>query len=619
MPIAKITINGATSSFAVVPIGSTVNLTNDGDGAETSFLWAVATGSQPSGSYDGFDDPTSETPTFTPNKEGSYAGTLIVDADQTLTASFVVAVRHMKSWLRSPAAGEKTEESGSYGWARALQEIHDKLDDEVGDGGTVVGLAKTALTRGELVRPTGSLFIKSGSVGEERILEFGRVSGEATGSFQSTLFMVEGEVASGSNSDPISGSLFTARYMGIFGPLTGTDPATGDEVFARDDGVISLALGSTDRKLGNVVSTDGSTYYIHFDGTADRRPSDGAGVDWRGILGVEWQQAGAAVETTATASFTGSGGIVVSVSEAGGIATIDISGSVSAAASGGGIIGVEWQETGSLEATAATASFTGSGGILVSVNDDGGVTTIAISGTEGLTGPAGPTGSNVVDVHLDGVATVLTASVIDFTGSGGIVVSVTDEMDGTATVDVSGTVSAGTAGALTYVDTITVTTTTASVWFGDSDGGATNGTALDGDTDGIYFITFRASPSSEADGTHLQFSPNGVTANLLSQRISLGNTTEDHNDGWKISRFNASTDFSFGNIEFDPRKLIAGFTANRFYTSRNIWFNGTDPIGRAYNGIWTDMSSSVSTIKFDLEDGSILSGSEFILYKRSLS
>jgi hypothetical protein len=147
------------------------------------------------------------------------------------------------------------------------------LDDSISDTGTVVGFAKTALNRGCIVRPTGSALLKAGLQGEERLIEFGSISGEATGSFESTLYIVEGPVVGNPVGNVSSGSLFTARLFGLFGPLTGTSPALGSDIWIRTDAAVSLSVSSPDRKIGTVVDTAGSTFYINFDGSSDEKLS----------------------------------------------------------------------------------------------------------------------------------------------------------------------------------------------------------------------------------------------------------------------------------------------------------------------------------------------------------
>jgi len=289
MAQSQIVINGITGSYYEAVIGSAVTLDNDGDGGESTILWVAATGSQPSGSYDGFTDPVAFSTTLTGSKEGNYLVLNIVDADVSLTSSAIIAFRHQKSNLSSPAAGEKTERSGSFGWARAQQELTSVVNDMLGEGQFVVGLAQEALQRGDLIRPSGSLRVQPGLPGEERLLEFAKVSGEATGSFQSSLYVVEGTSITGSDivvsgstagipGDPASGSFFIARHTGLFGPLTSSlDAKIGDDVFARSDGIISPFLDVVDRKIGTIIDSGSEGYYIHFDGTADSRPGGASG------------------------------------------------------------------------------------------------------------------------------------------------------------------------------------------------------------------------------------------------------------------------------------------------------------------------------------------------------
>lgn len=324
MSVSNIVVNGISASFVEVPINVAVNISNDGDGAESSILWSSITGSQPSGTFDGFVDPTAFATTITPRKEGNYL--LHHTIDGTLTGSVILAVKFLKSDLASAAAGEKTQFNGETGWARNVQALHSKIDNLVADGGTVVGFANETLTKGQLVRVTGSLAAKSGLPGEELTPVFALIAGEATGSFQSTMYIIEGPVT-GSTGDTTatSGSLVIARLHGLHGPLTGT-AVDGNFVWPRADGVVSTSLSVVDRKIGTIVGKSGTTYYINFDGTSDFRPD----LDDSGIDGVDVQVTGSAAASTVTIlNLTGSGGIVVSVSETpAGTAFIDISGTL---------------------------------------------------------------------------------------------------------------------------------------------------------------------------------------------------------------------------------------------------------------------------------------------------
>lgn len=283
MALSNIVINGVSASYVEVPINTTVNISNDGDGGESSIVWSAITGSQPSGSYDGFTgSPTTFATTFIAKKEGNYVINHLIDS--SITGSCVLVVRHLKSDLISPAAGEKRQHGSETGWARSLQAIHKKVDNLIADGGTVVGYANESLLTSDIIRVTGAYSAKRGLPGEELTPVFARISGEATGSFQGTVYLVEGPV---SGSSPIlSGSLFTARLHGLHGPLTGT-VSDGDFVFGRSDGTISPNLDIVDRKLGTVVGTAGSVYYINFDGTSDLRPGSGAGVTSLAVVNID--------------------------------------------------------------------------------------------------------------------------------------------------------------------------------------------------------------------------------------------------------------------------------------------------------------------------------------------
>lgn len=271
MARSRITINGVTSSYVEVPINSTVTLTNDGDGGETSVKWYSLTGSQPSGSHDTFSSPTGNSTTFVPTREGSYLIKNLVNS--ALTSSAIVAVKHLTSNLRAPAAGEKLEESGSFGWAYATQKLFDKVNELYADSGLVVGSAEEPLCVGTLVRPSGTLNLKDGLPGQQTVLRFYGIAGEATGSFQTTVYLVDSPIT-GSHTLISSGTLFRARLYGLAGPYTGS-MTVGDVLFPRADGALSKTLANVDRKIGSVIAVDGTNYWIHFDGTSGWRPGEG--------------------------------------------------------------------------------------------------------------------------------------------------------------------------------------------------------------------------------------------------------------------------------------------------------------------------------------------------------
>ena len=252
-----------------------------------------------------------------PKKEGNYLIQHTIDG--TLTGSVVLAVKFLKSDLASAAAGEKAQFGGETGWARNVQKLHSKIDSIVGDGGTVVGYANEVLTKGHIVRVTGSLATKSGLPGEELTPVFAKIAGEASSSFQSTVYIVEGPVTGSAGDTAVpSGSLFTARLYGLHGPLTGT-VADGDFVWMREDGVISTTLATIDRKVGTVIGDQGAVYYINFDGTSDYRPDASGVTSLQGAY-----DGGSDIDTSGGSplSVTGSAGVALKeITQAGTITT----------------------------------------------------------------------------------------------------------------------------------------------------------------------------------------------------------------------------------------------------------------------------------------------------------
>ena len=198
MARALITINGVTRTYYEGVVGDVIALGNDDEGGEASIQWVSLTGSQPSGSYDGFADPIAFTTALTASKEGNYLVSSVVNNDISLTASAIIAIRHQKSDLQSPAAGEKTERDSQFGWARTQQKLTKVVDDLYADAAQVTGLAREALTRGDLIRVSGSLLIKAGLPDEERIVEFSKISAEGLAIIDDAIYIVEGVGPSGS-------------------------------------------------------------------------------------------------------------------------------------------------------------------------------------------------------------------------------------------------------------------------------------------------------------------------------------------------------------------------------------------------------------------------------------
>jgi len=579
MSRARIVINGITGSYVEVPLNESVTVANDGDGSETSVLWVSLTGSQPSGAFDGFTDPTAASTTIQPKKEGSYLIYNIVDS--SLTSSAVIAVLDLKTGLRSPAAGEKLQESGSYGWARAVQAIHDKVSDLAADPGTIIGLAKGTLERGHLVRATGSLAIKAGLPGQETIAEYANISGDVDTSFQSPLYIVEGLVT-GSDTTIPSGSLAKLRRHGLFGPITGSG-VEGDFVWPRSDGVISLAQDASNRKIGHIVSSDGSTFYINFDGSSVISSSIGIGV----------QQDGTLVSSgISTVNVTGSGGIVPTVSVIGDIATIDISGTLPTA----GTNGIEIRQDGSvITTTGSIVNLTGSGGIVVSATDVGGnVIQIDVSGTVN-------TGTSL-EIQQSGSIVTTTGSILDFTGS----------------VDVQNignkTVINLLPGGLEFLDRIQVTSSIQTVTFGQGGHGLYN-TLMDGDRDEEYIVISRIKNANAPTTATFQLRPNSSGSNVATEttQTSGGSVTGTAVAELRIS----STTFDEIYIRTD---ILARLGWSRMFNSQGVANNpGAADIFRQDNcGVWDNTTDNIINLDVHCATGAFIgSGSYFDLYRRT--
>ena len=122
MPAAQISINGVPGSNADLPINTLVQLNNVGIGGEVTYAWSIL--DQPIGAADALSNPAIVNPTITLKKEGSYLIRLVVNAGLASEKidTRVAAVKHLKTRLRVPAAGEKLEVDVVDGWATTAED-----------------------------------------------------------------------------------------------------------------------------------------------------------------------------------------------------------------------------------------------------------------------------------------------------------------------------------------------------------------------------------------------------------------------------------------------------------------------------------------------------------------
>lgn len=264
MPQALIKINGTAGSNTAVPIATLVLLDNANTGGEVSYLWSIL--DQPAGATDALSATNIQNPTFTPNKEGTYLLKLVVNLSLASEATnmAVAGVRQIKTGQRVPAAGESTQASSTRGYAVALNPLLQLLDNVAADANVVVGVAGTSgLTRGTVLRATGTGVLKSGLPGQESVPTFSMAQASTAAQVQQPLFVLEGGVDG--STTPASGTPVRARRVGFFGPVAGAGAVSGNAVFVSDAGAVALSAGSTSRKIGVVTRAGGSDYDVFLD------------------------------------------------------------------------------------------------------------------------------------------------------------------------------------------------------------------------------------------------------------------------------------------------------------------------------------------------------------------
>jgi hypothetical protein len=258
MPAANIKINAVAASNDDLPINTLVNLDNANTGGEVSFLWVIV--DQPPGAADALSSTVVQNPTLTPKKEGTYLLQLTVNG--TLVDRKIVGVRQLKTRERVPAAQEVTED-GTRGWAGAAGSFLQHVDRSVADPVLLVGVLTTpGHSRGAVLKTVGSTTIKSGLPGQEVVPSFDLAL--ATAHLDDRLFVLESGVDG--NTSPAAGALVIARSLGQFVGATGVPTAVRDPVFVSNAGVVSLASGTNQRRVGAVTAFAAGAYNFMVDG-----------------------------------------------------------------------------------------------------------------------------------------------------------------------------------------------------------------------------------------------------------------------------------------------------------------------------------------------------------------
>jgi PKD domain len=258
---ALIQVNGVDGSNDNVPIATLVTLNNDGNGGELTYLWTII--DQPEGATDSLSSTVIQNPTFTPNKEGTYKLSLVVNqnlADESDTTA-IVAVRQLKSFQRVPAATETFEDSAQTGWKHSVNQQLIELDSVQGDANRIVAYASASCALGMVVQFSGVQVIKSGLPGQTTVSQ---VAPLATGTIATgvSFGVIEASVAGGA----IPSNLVYVRALGLVGHSFTGSPAVGDPVYV-DATTSQPTLVASARQIGYAVQAGGGTYQFFTDGS----------------------------------------------------------------------------------------------------------------------------------------------------------------------------------------------------------------------------------------------------------------------------------------------------------------------------------------------------------------
>ena len=277
MAQALITINAVTGSNppngTALVIDTVVSLSNINNGGEVSYLWEFL--DRPEGSTATFSSSTVQSPTFTPDCEGTYLIRLTVNANLSTESvnTAIAAIAQMKSGIRIPAAGETTEEDTARGWAEDVNRGMQMLDSLRADPGYVTGFAGVALARGQIVYISGMTLIKAGLPDEEYIPTFSKALANNASRMLLPLYIVQNLIDGGTSV--LANKIFYARDKGICGPVTTLSSTAGTPVYVSNTGTLSLTPGTNPRRVGTIAYTDGATFdWIYFDGGMVHGESD---------------------------------------------------------------------------------------------------------------------------------------------------------------------------------------------------------------------------------------------------------------------------------------------------------------------------------------------------------
>ena len=266
---ALITVNAVAGSNppngTALAINSLVSLSNTGNGGELTYLWEFL--DRPEGSSAAFSNDSIQSPSFTPDVEGTYLIKLTVNRNEATERvnTVIAAVPQVRTNIRIPAAGETREESTLRGWAESVNRNFQLLDQDRADGGMLVGQADASMARGNVLRVSSVATILSGTPGESIVPVFSKALASSASDSAESLYLLELSATDGTSA--ASGELVRARSRGVFGPYTGTT-TTGSPVYLGDTGLPSLTAGTNTRRIGTVVAIVSTTYFFHFEGAS---------------------------------------------------------------------------------------------------------------------------------------------------------------------------------------------------------------------------------------------------------------------------------------------------------------------------------------------------------------
>ncbi len=260
---AQITIDGVAGSNDDAALNVQVQLGNNGLGAESAWAWAVL--DQPAGATDVLTNPAIADPKFTPTREGSYLLELVVNAGlaDEKTDRVLLGVRHLRTRMRIPAAGEEIE-AGARGWQGELERTL-RMVDQATDGVVLVAVTAAAgLVRGDVVYIAGGTRIKVGLTGEDHLPTVNKAPATNAGLMARKLYVLEGTPAG--SGTPGNGAIVRCRALGRFPWMLAGAPTTGDPVYVADTGGLALLPGANPRVIGVAGYAAGGQYDVIVEG-----------------------------------------------------------------------------------------------------------------------------------------------------------------------------------------------------------------------------------------------------------------------------------------------------------------------------------------------------------------